>query len=104
MLPVFINLGEKEQEIEIELGVTLPEMRKRIIEIVKTPARLISIANDKKAAVQKTAKQKAEPKKEAVSAKEKPAVAKKTPAAKKAAPAKSKITAAKKTAAKKKKK
>jgi hypothetical protein len=49
VLPVFINLGEKEQEIEIELGVTLPEMRKKIIEIVKTPARLISIAEEKKA-------------------------------------------------------
>jgi len=48
VLPVFINLGEKEQEIEIELGVTLPEMRKKIIEIVKTPARLISVAEDKK--------------------------------------------------------
>jgi len=100
VLPVFINLGEKEQEIEIELGVTLPEMRKKIIEIVKTPARLISIANEKKAAAPKTAKQKTKPKEEAVSAKEKPAakiaakekpaVAKKTPAAKKAAPAKPK--------------
>ena len=49
VLPVFINLGEKDQEIEIELGVTLPEMRKKIIEIVKTPARLISIAEEKKA-------------------------------------------------------
>lgn len=48
VLPVFINLGEKDQEIEIELGVTLPEMRKKIIEIVKTPARLISVAEDKK--------------------------------------------------------
>jgi len=50
VLPVFINLGEKEQEIEIELGVTLPEMRKKIIEIVKIPARLISVAEDKKPA------------------------------------------------------
>lgn len=48
VLPVFINLGEKDQEIEIELGVTLPEMRKKIIEIVKTPARLIAVAEDKK--------------------------------------------------------
>ena len=39
VLPVFINLGEKEQEIEIELGVTLPEMRKKIIEIVKTASK-----------------------------------------------------------------
>jgi hypothetical protein len=42
VLPVFINLGEKEQEIEIELGVTLPEMRKQVIEIVKAPTKLIS--------------------------------------------------------------
>lgn len=84
VLPVFINLGEKEQEIEIELGVTLPEMRKKIIEIVKTPARLISIANEKKAAAPKTTKPKAEPKEEAVPAAKKPA-AKKVPAAKKAA-------------------
>jgi len=48
VLPVFINLGAKDQEIEIELGVTLPEMRKKIIEIVKTPARLIAVAEDKK--------------------------------------------------------
>jgi len=44
VLPVFVNLGEKEQEIEIELGVTLPEMRKKVIEIVKTPAKHASIA------------------------------------------------------------
>ena len=42
VLPVFINLGEKEQEIEIELGVTLPEMRKQVIEIVKAPTKLVS--------------------------------------------------------------
>lgn len=46
VLPVFINLGDKEQEIEIELGVTLPEMRKRVIDIVKTPARLIAVAEE----------------------------------------------------------
>lgn len=88
VLPVFINLGEKEQEIEIELGVTLPEMRKKIIEIVKTPARLISVANEKKAAAPKTAKPKA-------AAKTTPAA--KEPAAKKATTAK-KAPAAKKTA------
>jgi len=48
VLPVFVNLGEKEQEIEIELGVTLPEMRKQIIEIVKTPARLASLPSPSK--------------------------------------------------------
>lgn len=46
VLPVFINLGDKEQEIEIELGVTLPEMRKRVIDIVKTPAKLIAVAEE----------------------------------------------------------
>ena len=48
VLPVFINLGDKDQEIEIELGVTLPEMRKKIIDIVKTPARLIAVAQETK--------------------------------------------------------
>lgn len=42
VLPVFINVGDKEQEIEIELGVTLPEMRKKVIEIVKAPSKFIS--------------------------------------------------------------
>ena len=44
VLPVFVNLGVKEQEIEIELGVTLPEMRRKVIEIVKTPAKQASLA------------------------------------------------------------
>ncbi len=44
VLPVFVNLGEKEQEIEIELGVTLPEMRKKVIEIIKTPAKQTPMA------------------------------------------------------------
>src|SRR5919109_4066963 len=42
VLPVFINVGDKEQEIEFELGVTLPEMRKKVIEIVKAPSKFIS--------------------------------------------------------------
>lgn len=44
VLPVFVNLGEKEQEIEIELGVTLPEMRKKVIEIIKIPAKQVPVA------------------------------------------------------------
>jgi hypothetical protein len=44
VLPVFVNLGEKEQEIEIELGVTLPEMRKKVIEIIKIPAKQAPMA------------------------------------------------------------
>jgi len=99
ILPVFINLGEKEQEIEIELGVALPEMRKKIIEIVKTPARLIAVANEKKAAAPKAAKKTA-------ATDEKHAAPKKAPARKKPARSKTKTadssakttkTAAKKT-------
>jgi hypothetical protein len=59
VLPVFINLGDKDQEIEIELGVTLPEMRKKVIEIVKTPARLIAVAEDKKPPAPASKKKKA---------------------------------------------
>jgi hypothetical protein len=39
VLPVFVNLGDREQEIVVELGVTVPEMRKKIIEVVKTPSK-----------------------------------------------------------------
>ncbi len=114
VLPVFINLGEKEQEIEIELGVALPEMRKKIIEIVKTPARLIAVANEKRAAAPKASKEKTAPAKEPAEAKKEPAVkkaptAKKAPAVKKAATTKAKAAttkakAAPKTAASKTKK
>ena len=38
VLPVFVNLGDKEQQIEIELGVSLPEMRKKVMEILKAPS------------------------------------------------------------------
>ena len=78
VLPVFINLGEKEQEIEIELGVTLPEMRKKIIEIVKTPARLIAVADEKKTAALRASKKK-------TIAKDADVTTKKAPATKKAA-------------------
>ncbi len=43
VLPVFVSLGEKEQEIEIELGVALPEMRKKIIEIVQSPVKIVHL-------------------------------------------------------------
>jgi len=85
VLPVFINLGEKEQEIEIELGVTLPEMRKKIIDIVKTPARLIYIAQDKKRAATKATKKKEPIKKEAAATTDKAAPAKKSASAQKKA-------------------
>lgn len=35
VLPVFINLFDKEQEIEIELGVNQPEMRKKVLELIQ---------------------------------------------------------------------
>lgn len=37
VVPVFVKLGTKEQEIEIELGVDVPEMRKKIIELIRGP-------------------------------------------------------------------
>jgi hypothetical protein len=58
VLPVFVNLGDNEQEIEIELGVTIPEMRKKVIEIVKTPAKLavgrVKKPQEKRAKTQKS--------------------------------------------------
>ena len=38
VLPVFVHLSDKHQEIEIELGVNLPEMRKKILEVLLTPS------------------------------------------------------------------
>ena len=40
VLPVFINLGPKNQEVELELGVSVPELRKQVVEIIKAPSRL----------------------------------------------------------------
>ena len=37
VVPVFVNLSSKGQEIEFELGVEVPEMRKQVIEMVKAP-------------------------------------------------------------------
>ncbi len=48
VLPVFINLGD-EQEIEIELGVGVPEMRKKILEILTTPQGDVSEEEEKTA-------------------------------------------------------
>ncbi len=58
VLPVFVNLGDKEQEIEIELGVTLPEMRKKVIEIIKTPTKQVPIAKVVKLPKQKRGRSK----------------------------------------------
>ncbi|MBI2487888.1 MAG: hypothetical protein HYW01_13295 [Deltaproteobacteria bacterium] len=48
VLPIFVSLGEKEQEIEIELGIALPEMRKKIIELVKTPVKFVHLEKEPK--------------------------------------------------------
>ena len=112
VLPVFINLGEKDQEIEIELGVNLPEMRKKIIDIVKTPARLIAVAQESKAAseakpskkteTKAAAKKAPEPKPKAEpKAKAQPKTAGKAKTAAKATAAKAKPKAASKTTEKK---
>jgi hypothetical protein len=42
VLPVFVSIGDREQEIIVELGVTVPEMRKKVIEVVKTPSKQAS--------------------------------------------------------------
>ena len=51
VLPVFVHLSEKQQEIEIELGVNLPEMRKKILEVLLSP-----LAIDQPEQVKETAK------------------------------------------------
>ena len=38
VLPVFVHLANKHQEIEVELGVGLSEMRKKVLEILLTPS------------------------------------------------------------------
>ncbi len=50
VLPVFVHLLDKQQEIEVELGVGLPEMRKKVLEILLTPstAKQIIIEKPKK--------------------------------------------------------
>ena len=105
VLPVFINLGDKDQEIEIELGVTLPEMRKKIIDIVKTPARLISVARENTAARSSSAGKSSAKKTAASDSKEKPKIAarsRKTSAAKKSAGTAKKSSTASKTSTAKK--
>ena len=37
VLPVFFYVEGRQQEIELELGVSLPEVRKQLIEILKAP-------------------------------------------------------------------
>ena len=86
VLPVFVHLSDKQQEIEVELGVGLPEMRKKVLEILLTPstARQIVVEKPKKKPrAAKTAAPKAPP--AAPRAKKAPAkktVGKKAPAKK----------------------
>jgi len=47
VLPVFIHLSGKHQEIEVELGVGLPEMRKKVMEILLTPSSAKQIVKEK---------------------------------------------------------
>jgi len=95
VLPVFVHLSEKHQEIEIELGVNLPEMRKKILEVLQTPGSQ-KAPEQGEAPSKKTAKKAAPATK---SAKTKAATAK-TPATAKApkAKAKTKTTRAAKSA------
>jgi hypothetical protein len=65
VLPVFIHLLDKQQEIEVELGVGLPEMRKKVLEILLTPStakQIIIEKPKKKPRASKTAAPKAPPK------------------------------------------
>ncbi len=61
ILPVSISLGGKEQEIEIEMTVSLPEMRKKIIEVFKTPVKVIAAAEGKQTSRASRASKKAAP-------------------------------------------
>ena len=86
VLPVFVHLSDKHQEIEVELGVGLPEMRKKVLEILLTPSTAKQIVEEK-------------PKKKPRASK---AAATKQPAdTKPAKPTKPKKTAEKKVTAKK---
>ena len=79
VLPVFVHLSEKHQEIEIELGVNLPEMRKKILEVLQTP-----MSKDKPEQIKEPPKKSATRKTKPVAktTKTKAAPAKKTKAAK----------------------
>lgn len=49
VLPIFVNLKDKHQEIEIELGVNLPEMRKKVSEVLEAPIKVTTpIVTEKK--------------------------------------------------------
>ena len=91
VLPVFVHLADKHQEIEVELGVGLSEMRKKVLEILLTPSTSKQVVEEKpkkKPRATKAASTKAEPKATAAA---KTTTAKKT-TAKKTTAAKTKGT------------
>ena len=47
VLPVFVHLADKHQEIEVELGVGLSEMRKKVLEILLTPSTSKQVVEEK---------------------------------------------------------
>ena len=96
VMPVFVNTGDKDQEIEVELGVSLPEMREKILELFQ---RTLSDTKDEP-------KTEPEPKKTKKTAKATKKTTKKTTktAAKKPAAAAKKPAKAAKTKASPKKK
>ena len=47
VLPVFVHLSDKHQEIEMELGVGQQEMRKKVLEILLTPSTSKQIVIEK---------------------------------------------------------
>lgn len=98
VLPVFVHLSEKQQEIEIELGVNLPEMRKKILEVLQAPLSKSTPEQVKESSKKPARKARSAPK--TASEKAAPAKAAKTVKTAKTAKA-TKITTAKKTSARK---
>ena len=59
VLPIFVNLKDKHQEIEIELGVNLPEMRKKVSEVLEAPIKVTDPIITEKKKSRKTSARKA---------------------------------------------
>jgi len=81
VLPVFVHLTDKHQEIEVELGVGQQEMRKKVLEILLTPStskQIIIEKPKKKPRAAKGAAPKAPPEPKGKKATEKKATEKKT--------------------------
>ena len=56
VLPIFVNLGEKEQEIELEFNVDMQEFRKRIVEIIRRPFQSSKLTTKREKKVSKSTK------------------------------------------------